>query len=350
MQNRWRINKLVVAICFLTVAVYSSGQDEACRVPAARGYSRMIYDSESRNVYLFGGYSTFSFDQMDIQDVWAFDTENRTWRLVGPHEVHDFDALAFDTQSRKVIFYNTFVFTPEGVQTWAYDLDTNTWQNMEPSTQPPLRWGSRMAYDAESDVVVLFGGTDLNTFEELADTWTYDYESNTWTKMEPAQSPPPHHFPDMVYHEAGDRIVLFGGYDASLAAYLNDTWTYDANSNQWTQLFPAASPAPRSYMALAYESKSQRIVMFGGTQDPTNWPYEPTYDETWIFDLDTVSWTQALPKKAGPARAWHQMVGTGNSVLLFGGGPSRFEYNSDTYAYGARANLWKQVNPCADDD
>ncbi len=356
MKKDWRIMQLAIAACLLALTGHVSAPVEAqadtCYVPAARGYSRMIYDAESRNVYLFGGLSTLTF-AMDVLDVWAFDTEERTWRLVGDQQSTDYDGLAFDTKSRKVIVYNPFVFTADGgccdIQTWAYDPDSNTWQNMETANQPPGRWGSRMAYDSESDRVVLFGGTDLYTFEMLADTWAYDYESNTWTNLQPANSPPPHHFHDMVYHAAGDRIVMFGGYETSdFVSYRNDTWAYDANTNNWTELHPATPPSPRSYAMMAYEAKTQKIVMFGGSLDATLWPNEPVSDETWVFDLEAVTWTQASPKKPSPARAWYQMVGAGNGVVLFGGGPSRFEYNSDTYTYDSRNNLWKRVNPCED--
>jgi len=209
-----------------------------------------------------------------------------------------------------------------------------------------------MAYDAESDLVVLFGGSDLYTAEVLADTWAYDYEANIWTNLQPWNSAPPHHFHDMVYHEAKDRIVLFGGFKLVDGTYvpLNDIWTFDANTNMWIELYPGAPPAPRAYHTLAYESGSEKIVMFGGILDETNWPYEPTIDETWVFDLDRVAWTQESPKKVASSRAWHQMVGIGKGVVLFGGGPSRFDYNSDTYTYSSRNNMWKRVNPCDEDD
>ncbi len=356
MKKYWRIMQLAIAACFLALTGYVSSpveaQEDTCPVPAPRGYLRMIHDAVSGKVYLFGGYSTISFDPMDVLDVWAFDTEEKTWQLVGQQESNDYDGLAFDTQSRKVILYNTFVLTADGgccgIETWAYDPDSNTWQNMETPNPPPLRFGSRMVYDAESDRVVLFGGADVFTFQMLSDTWTYDYESDTWTNMEPANSPPPHFFHDMVYHQAGDRIVMFGGYDEGSGLYRNDTWAYDTNTNNWTELHPATPPSPRSYAPMAYEAQTGEIVMFGGTLDATLWPNEPVSEETWIFDLEAASWTQASPKKPSPARAWYHMVGVGNGVVAFGGGPSRFAYNSDTYTYSSRKNLWKRVNPCED--
>ncbi len=318
---------------------------QACSVPAARGYSRMIYDAQSGKVYLFGGFSKGGF-AMDVLDVWAFDTEEKTWQLVGDQGSADWDALALDTQSRKVILYQPFAAE---IETWAYDIDTNTWENTGALNPPPPRWGSRMAYDAESDVVVLFGGADLFTGEPLGDTWAYDYESNTWTNLQPPNSPPPHHFTDLVYHEAKDRIVMFGGFSTG-GLLLNDTWTFDVNTNTWTELAPTTPPGPRLYHTLAYESRSEKIVMFGGVLDETNWPYEPTSNETWVFDLDSVIWTQEPPEKVASSRAWHQMVGAGNRVVLFGGGPKRSSFNNETYTYPSRTNNWKLITCDADAD
>ena len=57
---------------------------------------------------------------------------------------------------------------------------------MEPTTRPSPRTETGMAYDAESDRVILFGGVPQND-----DTWAYDLNTNTWTLMEPAARPSP---------------------------------------------------------------------------------------------------------------------------------------------------------------
>jgi N-acetylneuraminic acid mutarotase len=330
-----------------------------CTIPPARGYSRMIYDDKSKQVFLFGGFSTLGF-AMDILDVWSFDTRRERWQPIGEFLPQDYDALAFDSRSRKVIVFQPFVpddVTTWRIETWAFDVDTRTWENRHPAgEQPPSRWGSRMAYDAESDRVVLFGGSDIFTEHPLGDTWAYDYESNAWTNLQPQTSAPPHHFHDMVYHEGADRIVLFGGFarDGDDFFTLGDTWVFDLNSNTWTELHPSVSPAPRGYAMLAYESKSEKIVMYGGILEEIDWPNEPTMDETWVFDLDRVSWKQLSPRRSAGDRGWHQMVGIGKEVLLFGGGPSRFKYDNRAYTFHSRSNRWQPVRACGgnerDDD
>lgn len=109
---------------------------------------------------------------------------------------------------------------------------------------------------------------------------------------------------------------------------------------------PAAPPAPHGYAMLAHESRTGRVVMFGGVLEAIEWPNEPTVDETWIFDLARGSWERGSARRAPGPRAWHQMVGVGKGVLLFGGGSSRFEYTSEAYTYGSRSDVWKQVATC----
>ncbi len=54
---------------------------------------------------------------------------------------------------------------------------------MEPPTQPLKLASHNLAYDAESDRVVLFGG-DANPL--ISDeTWAYDLNTNTWTDLSP---------------------------------------------------------------------------------------------------------------------------------------------------------------------
>ena len=57
-------------------------------------------------------------------------------------------------------------------------------------SEPPSPRGYQvMAYDAESDRIIVFGGV-LNPEEGLNDTWAFDAGASIWQDMSPAQSPP----------------------------------------------------------------------------------------------------------------------------------------------------------------
>jgi len=254
--------------------------------------------------------------------------------------------VALDPQSKKVVLFSTFVNCDSfgcGVETWIYDIATNTFENVSPSVQPSLRWGSRMAYDTGSKRAILFGGSDGITAETLNDTWAYDFHSNTWTEMKPAKSPPPHHFAALTYHPLADRIVLFGGYNIPADKYLNDTWTYDHNNNTWTAVQTPRRPQARLYHTIAWDLWSNKIILFGGISKL----YEPVLDDTWALDLKNNTWTKLRPKLFPSARAWQVMEGTWTGPLLFGGSPQHDPYTlDDTWSYNPLTNKWVEVYPC----
>src|SRR3989304_2983758 len=71
---------------------------------------------------------------------------------------------------------------------WAYALEANLWSPLSPpSVSPSPRAGSAVAYDGGSGKVVLFGGSRDGVFNN--ETWAYDPQASTWTKMSPATAP-----------------------------------------------------------------------------------------------------------------------------------------------------------------
>jgi N-acetylneuraminic acid mutarotase len=146
-----------------------------------------------------------------------------------------------------------------------------------------------------------------------------------------------------VYVPTIDRVVLFGGYQPGFTSLYNDTWAYDYNANRWTNLNPPNPPAPRAYHYMAFEPRTNRIVMFGGILEPSDLPDETTINETWIYSVSENTWSQVFPTGAPNPRAWHVMSGTNGSVVLFGGGDSRVTYTNDTFLYSSRSNRWAHV-------
>lgn len=92
-----------------------------------------------------------------------------------------------------------------------------------------------LAYDSESDRIIMFGGyTHLNTAGLQDETWTYDYNTQTWTKMNPVGGLE-RILHQMVYDSESDLVVLFGGaVDPHRHEYIDETWVYDYNEDEWT--------------------------------------------------------------------------------------------------------------------
>src|SRR3989442_15890746 len=83
--------------------------------------------------------------------------------------------------------------------------------------------------------------------------------------MSPAASPLARSHHAMAYDSGSDRVILFGGYSSCCGGIaLGDTWAYDFNANTWTDMTPAVAPTSRESSAMAYDSQSDRVILFGG--------------------------------------------------------------------------------------
>jgi hypothetical protein len=343
------MKRIVVCLCMMTL-LFTAGTgllaaDKPLPHPCARGYSRMVYDWQSGMAYLFGGGTEVNYYQYTLFDVWSFNTFTQRWKKLfedtdGSYfNAFQAEAQALDPRSKKILIYSNFIVPDLGEETWLYDIRHNTLENVTSGTEPPGRWGSRMVYDTESRRAILFGGSDNYDFHTYNETWAYDLKTNTWTNMNPALSPPPHHYCAMVYLPFEDRVLMFGGCDTD-GTILGDTWCYDFNTNTWTNMNPANAPSPRIYHTLEWDVASNQAILFGGVLNF----YEPVLDETWTYNLKHNEWTKLEPRESPSARAWHSMTGTWRGILMFGGSPEHSVFtNDDTWIYKSYRDSWKKI-------
>ena len=159
-----------------------------------------------------------------------------------------------------------------------------------------------MAYDAESDRIILWGANEVGqtpmSEEEKATVWAYDYETNTWTAIESTGGPSYRGGHTMVYHPGTDRIILFGGHHLGDVYFSDETWAYDYNTNTWTQLAPATHPSGRRLHSMVYDEAADKMVLFGGIAG--NFLKEEINDELWIFDPVAEEWSQVTPDSLNP--------------------------------------------------
>ena len=281
--------------------------------PSARSGHAMAYDSESDRSILFGGYSG-SYEG----DTWAYDYNTNTWTLVkasgpGTPPIRSQHTMAYDTESDRVILFGgQYEGTPLG-DTWAYDYNINTWTIMNPLTAPSPTTNHAMVYDSESDRVIIFGGPS-------AETWVYNYNSNIWTKKTPASSPNPRSDHAMAYDSESDRVIMFGRDGGGSF----DTWAYDYNMDAWTNLNPMTGPSSRSQHAMAYDSESDRVVLFGGSG---------LTDDTWTYDFNANIWVNKNPSAKPSPRIDFAMSYDSESdrIILFGGLATL--KNDETWSY-----------------
>ena len=301
----------------------------------------MAYDVESNRGILFGGQTGNYIRATSYnKETWAYDAAANKWTEMKPGmgpSVRAAADLAYDTKSDRVLLFGGADTKTWGLDdTWVYDFNTNTWE--EKARGPANHLGGRIAYDAESDRVILFGGFDVTSGKLFSDTRSYDFNSDTWTDMKPSTSPSPRNYQVMAYDTESDRVIMWGG-DAK--DWDESVWAYDYNQNTWEKKDVSEGPELRAYTSLVYDSKADRMILYGGT-DYGN-------DETWAYDYNTNTWTKLSPGTNPGELSRHAMMydTTADRVILFGGqvNAKEFEYAADTWSYDPNTNTWTKVTP-----
>jgi len=123
----------------------------------------------------------------------------------------------------------------------------------------------------------------------------------------------------------------------------SDTWTYNPNTNVWTQKTPTVNPTGaltiRGRMKMVWDNQNNQMILYGGSNEDYSHSAlgADYYSQTWVYDPDNTSqgtWTEKFPVHNPGPRAEFGMAWMNNTkeALLFGGR----EYDSafqDTWFY-----------------
>ncbi|MDF1540179.1 MAG: kelch repeat-containing protein [Candidatus Thorarchaeota archaeon] len=251
--------------------------------PVYRSSTVMAYDSADEVIILFGGHNGTAW----ASDTWIFDCNTELWTEVTPAQSphgRGSHAMVYDAENEKALLFSGYSEDgPVVADTWAYDYTDNTWTEMNPSESPHARYGAGYVYDIVTKTMIIFGGNSNGYF---SDTWSYDYATDTWTELNPAVHPQALKWSRMTYDSTNHKTILFGG-NSILSRAQNETWIYDSTSNLWEQRQPTLAPPSREAFGFTYDSVNEKAVLFGGTT------HNPTaMNDTWAYDYDANTWTE----------------------------------------------------------
>ena len=204
-----------------------------------------------------------------------------------------------------------------------WTLEKNEWIYQEiQEIKPSGRSNYQMCFDGKS--ILMFGGYDgLGYYGKSDELWSYDGEK--WSLLVPDTTcPRARDGHAMAYDFSRNRLVMFGGaYEVS--DFLDETWEWDGND--WHQMMPLTlSPSPRSNSRMIYFEPLNSVVIFGGLSSEG-------FSDNKIWQWDGLDWNILSTNEDGPPGVvGHQIVYDPKHqyLVLYGG------YT----LYGAIQDVW----------
>jgi hypothetical protein len=195
-----------------------------------------------------------------------------------------------------------------------------SWQIAYPSSSPPPAYQWAAAFDELHGEAILM-------FPRAVSSQGWRWNGTSWAQLA-GPLPPSRIESYMVWDDAHQRVVLFGGFVSSTSAFLQDLWEW--NGTSWQQ-HVAAMPPGRSGAAVAYDRARGVTVMFGGSGP---------LDDTW--EWNGTSWTSVSAALRPSPREGAMMAFDPNTqrLLLYGGVSAGQVHNSDTWTWNG--SQWQQ--------
>ncbi|NHJ06147.1 MAG: hypothetical protein EAX90_15070 [Candidatus Heimdallarchaeota archaeon] len=281
--------------------------------PIARIGHKMVYNSISGQIILFGGMETTDYTRLN--DMWTFNPENLEWSKLTPSQspsARSDHAMYFDPIFNVITLFGGYLSNDlHSSETWIYNFTINNWYQINPLTKPAEIYGHTFVYDSNLDVGVLFGGRYIDLMSE---TWFFNISSSSWMKITPSINPIKRYWFDMVYNTYEQNFIMFGGdNEQSPIRALGDTWTFSSSTLQWTSIQTSASPPPRNNHAMVFDSYMNKTLLFGGYGED----YSKVYGDFWMYDSKTLNWNQISSPSI--SSTWIIIIGTGGGIVLISG-------------------------------
>ncbi len=282
--------------------------------PSPRFDGTIAYDPAANQIYLFGGEDTVARN-----DLWSFSVESNQWRQLSPSgpkpDPRFGHTLNFDPLRRRLIVFGgqaSGFFS----DVWAYDIASNTWTRLaDNGAGPSRRYGHSAILDTgRNRLVVSHGFTDRGRFD---DTFAFDLTSNRWTDISPSSGRPLrrclHH---AVFDKAGDQMFIYGGCASGFGPCpLGDLWSLDFRTGKWSEVRSAVTPPARFHYGLAFDEARRRLVLHGGSG-------AAVFNDTWEFNPTLQTWSQlAIPAPPAPRLRLQGVYASApaDSICFFGG-------------------------------
>ncbi len=280
------------------VAAWSASGTAGVTPPVRWGHASAL-DAKRNRLITFGGGSGVNW----LSDVVSLDLETGAWSELAGTAAGPIGrwghSLVIDEQGDRAILFGGASVAPYS-DVWGFDLGSGVWTEIEPQGIGPSARRSHFAvYDPAERRMLVFGGFDT---AHRNDVWSLDLDAPgaaRWSLVETLGTPPSgREFVPGAFDRVRGRVVVVGG---STAAGLSDSvFALDmraAGGPVWSELTLTGDvPSPRSGSVVIADAARDRLLLFGG-QDATG-----LRGELYALDFtgaDAARWTLLQPEGTG---------------------------------------------------
>lgn len=407
----------------------TKGVESSSNTPGAR-WGAISWTDESGNFWLFGGDGNASNESGNLNDLWKYNPNINQWTWIngnntsGAYANYGTKGIASPSNtpgansggtSWRDNDGNLWMFGGLGHNDsstgylndmWKYNPNTNqwTWEHgrdghdfigiygikgvADRANTPDGRIGSTSWTDSSGNLW-MFGGVNA-TAHRFNDLWKYNPNTNQWTWISGESTTdiagiygtkgqsesinqPGSRYDAISWVDNNGTFWIFGGFgnSASNVGLLNDLWSYNPNTNQWTWVngsnqtgqsgnygnigvsSDSNTPGARNHRTpFAWADKNGNLWMFGGVGYTNNkigvlndlWMYNPSTNQwTWqggssesnafgTYNTLGVTSTNSVPGARHDAIGW---IDNYNNLWIFGGTGNSENTN------GNLNDLWK---------
>jgi hypothetical protein len=279
-------------------------------MPTYRYYHSLAYSPAAGGIVVLGGYGSTQSYLYDGSSLASLSMPlPRTIRAAG----------YFDSARDRLVALTLYgnVFEAPLAGPWVSRI----------AERPEGTYSPKVTYDPDLHAAVLIPGSDISS-----PAGTFKWDGTAWTTVTGSRPSPV----AAVYADFLSSTVTVSSN--------GDTWKFDGVT--WSNLAPATRPLPaggNGYLydfALACDSARQRVVLFGGNTQDSNYNIVDSA-ETWEFD--GVNWQKASPVSSPPARSSHAMAwdASRNVTVMYGGLKYVYDAANGYYYYELLDDTWE---------
>lgn len=344
---------LTIALLALGLAVSCSGDNPADEnnrdmgeIPKARGGAPGVWIPGQNSMLIFGGMSPIT------NDTWQFSADQQSWEEIIdlgniplPRCHH---TLVANDAGSDILLFGGFSQSGRFNDTWRFDAGSGTWSELNvEGPLPDKRCLQTSAYIESTGQMFVYGGISgggVSTGDFFQDTWLFDSETQQWTQVETDSGPGKLSGAISFYSSEREAVFLWGGKQVD--SYPTQLWRFDVESRSWTTVETAGpTPQGREDPTVFWNDDLQLLYMTHGSNENIG---DDHPDGAFELDLETFTWTRLEGQEVPPQRwrasaVFDEATGTG---YMYGGWVGFNDQNlQDTWKYDFDEKEWTRAIP-----